>query len=286
LRWKNFGKGKKMARIRYLKPEFFKDDDLAKLPFVTRLFFAGLWNHADKAGRLEDRPARLKAEIFPYDEVDVEECLIALAKQKSNTVRPFIVRYEQGGEKYIQIVNWDKHQRPHHTEKDSEIPPHTPPKDLTTKIKIKGSVHDASVKLDNSYLTVKDEIERYFERFWKLYPRKVKRSKAFEAWVKIGSNPGSLGKMTIIIKALEKQIQHYGEEWQRENQRYCPHPTSWINQGRWEDVLSPSPDKTGLKQRADGTWYKPVVPKSWQEEEEERLRDTYNDLSEKSANRT
>jgi len=70
-----------MARIRYLKPEFFKDEDLAVLLYETRLFFAGLWGLADKSGRLEDRPARLKAEIFPYDNIDPENMLQQLTRE-------------------------------------------------------------------------------------------------------------------------------------------------------------------------------------------------------------
>jgi uncharacterized phage protein (TIGR02220 family) len=145
-----------MARIRYLKPDFFKDDDLATLPFEVRLFFAGLWNFADKAGRLEDRPIRLKAEIFPYDKVDVEKCLQALNKPKSGTGKPYILRYEIDSCKYIQIINWEKHQKPHHTEKDSIIPPYNPL--LETKImeKEKGmeSVLRGSTELSNVPLTV------------------------------------------------------------------------------------------------------------------------------------
>ncbi|HCL00410.1 MAG TPA: hypothetical protein DHW42_09955, partial [Candidatus Marinimicrobia bacterium] len=109
---------KVMSRIRYLKPDFFKDEDLALLPFEVRLFFAGLWNFADKAGRLENRPRRLKIEIFPYDNVDVEKCIKTLSKPKNGSNKPFIQEYEVDDCQYIQIINWEKHQKPHHTEKD------------------------------------------------------------------------------------------------------------------------------------------------------------------------
>lgn len=114
-----------MPRIRYLKPDFFKDEDLAKLPYETRLFFEGLWCFADKAGRLEDRPERLKAEIFPYDSIDVKKCLEQLAQKKQGSGQPFINRYSVNGQQYIQILNWF-HQKPHHTEKESTIPPAPP----------------------------------------------------------------------------------------------------------------------------------------------------------------
>lgn len=122
-----------MARIRYLKPDFFKDEDIKDLPYEVRLFFAGLWCYADKEGRLEDRPERLKIEIMPYDnKFDVNKALELLEKPKRVSKRPFILRYEINGDKYIQILSWGKHQRPHHTEADSTIP--EPPKEVLNSI--------------------------------------------------------------------------------------------------------------------------------------------------------
>lgn len=142
-----------MARIRYLKPDFFKDEDLATLPYEARLFFAGLWNFADKAGRLEDRPLRLKVEIFPYDKVDIEKCLQLLNKAKNGSGRPFIQRYQVDRERYIQICNWDKHQKPHHTEQESKIPP-APPMEMEKGMEMEKQ-HEGSKRLGNGETTVK-----------------------------------------------------------------------------------------------------------------------------------
>lgn len=105
-----------MARARNIKPGFFVNDALIELDFGTRLLFIGLWTLADKSGRLEDRPKKIKIGVFPADDVDVTVMLDSLESSG------FIKRYEINGLRYIQIVNWDKHQRPHHTEKASEIP--------------------------------------------------------------------------------------------------------------------------------------------------------------------
>ena len=105
-----------MARSRNIKPGFFCNDDLVELDFATRLLFIGLWTVADRDGRLEDRPKKIKINVFPADDVDVESMLSQLAFKK------FITRYEFNGEKYVQVVNWGKHQNPHHTEKHSSIP--------------------------------------------------------------------------------------------------------------------------------------------------------------------
>ncbi len=147
-----------MARIRYLKPEFFEDEDLASLPIQARLFYAGLWCYADKSGRLEDRPKRLKAVIFPYDNFDIEKILELLCKPKS-TGRPFIQRYSIAGENYIQIIQWEKHQHPHNTEKESIFPPAPP---LNTKDKDKDKDKDkgltCELELSNSEITVKQPL--------------------------------------------------------------------------------------------------------------------------------
>lgn len=105
-----------MARARSIKPGFFSNEDLLELPFEYRILFAGLWTLADRAGRLEDRPKKIKLNVFPGDDVDVEAGLTALAKYN------FILRYEAAGTKYIQVVAWSKHQSPHIKEAASTIP--------------------------------------------------------------------------------------------------------------------------------------------------------------------
>lgn len=105
-----------MARARNIKPGFFRNEDLADLDIATRLLFIGMWTEADRAGRLEDRPRRLKMAIFPADNVDVEAMLDGLERYG------FIRRYAAGGKRLIQVVNWAKHQSPHHTEKRSVLP--------------------------------------------------------------------------------------------------------------------------------------------------------------------
>jgi len=112
-----------MPRSRLLKPAFFMNDTLAECSPLARLLFAGLWCHADREGRLEDRPARLRVQILPYDDCNVDELLDELASCSDMDGAPsFLVRYEHGHGKYLQILNFSKHQRPHIKEPDSIIP--------------------------------------------------------------------------------------------------------------------------------------------------------------------
>jgi hypothetical protein len=105
-----------MARTRNIKPAFFANDELAELCPYTRLFFIGLWTVADKEGRLEDRPKKLKAAIFPYEEIDCNELAAKLHGKK------FIRRYKVDGQCFIEITNFKKHQNPHPKEQASTIP--------------------------------------------------------------------------------------------------------------------------------------------------------------------
>ena len=105
-----------MPRSRNIKPAFFANENLADLPPETRLLFIGLWCLADKEGRLEDRPRRIGAFLFPYESHDVEGMIDDLGGSD------FLVRYEAGGVRYIQITNFTKHQSPHCKEQDSTIP--------------------------------------------------------------------------------------------------------------------------------------------------------------------
>lgn len=106
-----------MARARNIKPGFFTNEELVELPFSTRLLFIGLWTVADREGRLEDKPKRIKMHLFPADEINVDEALDAL--QASG----FLARYEVDGERFIQVLAFRKHQNPHRDEKASLIPP-------------------------------------------------------------------------------------------------------------------------------------------------------------------
>ncbi|HFV9182118.1 TPA: hypothetical protein ACIAHU_004781, partial [Yersinia enterocolitica] len=105
-----------MARSRNIKPGFFTNDELAECSPYARLLFAGLWTIADKEGRLDDRPKKIKALVLPFDNVDCDELLQQLHQHS------FITRYSVDGGAYVQINNWKKHQNPHCKESASEIP--------------------------------------------------------------------------------------------------------------------------------------------------------------------
>lgn len=75
-----------------------------------------------------------------------------------------------------------------------------------------------------------------FDEFWKAYPRKVGKADALRAWKRAKCS----GIVPKILEAVTKQKETSG--WKNEGGRYIPHPSTWLNQGRWDDETTPEPE--------------------------------------------
>lgn len=109
-----------MARIRTIKPGFFRHEELFEAERETglplRLAFAGLWTACDREGRFKWSPRQLKLDCLPFDDVDFSRVLDALA------TRGQIVKYVVDGVEYGYIPTWHRHQIINNREAKSEIP--------------------------------------------------------------------------------------------------------------------------------------------------------------------
>ena len=133
-----------MARARNIKPSLFKNELLGVAdPFLT-LLFESLWTLADREGRLEDRPLRIKGETFPYREgLNVDGYLTELQRLG------FIMRYSVNGEALIQVINFKKHQTPHNTERASVLPAY----DVKTQLNHSGESITVKAQLSDGEIT-------------------------------------------------------------------------------------------------------------------------------------
>lgn len=109
-----------MARIRTVKPQLFRHEELfelekeSKLPL--RVAWMGLFTVVDRDGRFEWKPKILKLDILPWDNLDFANVLNALEKGG------LIKRYQVDGKTYGFIPTWHRHQTVHHTEVRSRLP--------------------------------------------------------------------------------------------------------------------------------------------------------------------
>ena len=75
-----------------------------------------------------------------------------------------------------------------------------------------------------------------FIEFWKCYPRKVKKSSAIAAW--------KAGKCEKIADTIIADVKlRCDTEWKGQETQFIPHPTTYLNQRRWEDETRPTEHK-------------------------------------------
>jgi hypothetical protein len=86
-----------------------------------------------------------------------------------------------------------------------------------------------------------------FEDFWKAYPNKVGKPAALRAFVRAKPDQSAL------LLGLDRW--RHSEQWKKDKGRFIPHPTTFLNQRRWEDSpTSAEPPKTDLERRNDEFW--------------------------------
>lgn len=248
-------------RARMLKPGFFKNEELAAFEPLTRVLFAGLWCLADREGRLEDRPARIRAELLPYDiDADVDAMLTALAAGPD----PFIVRYEAAGHRYIQVVAFGKHQSPHVREPASSIPAaggspinadehraSTGPAPVEHRagpaeygIQSRNTESESVVSMATPASPRVRSIRSFgpnystdFEAWWRIFPRHDAKSAAWAAYEK-------RRKANRSFRVLEQAAEHfrdYCDEYGTPTDK-IPHASTWLNQHRDEEWEHGPPD--------------------------------------------
>lgn len=94
-----------MARLRTVKPEFWTDERVGEVSVTARLLFIATWNFADDHGGLDRSAKQLKAQAFPYDNIDCEPLIQELLQVG------LLIEYEVGGKKYLHINGFRKHQK-------------------------------------------------------------------------------------------------------------------------------------------------------------------------------
>lgn len=265
-----------MARARNIKPGFFTNDLLAELPFETRLLFIGLWTVADREGRLEDRPKKIKMEVFPADDVNVEDALCQLERSG------FIHRYTHGDLRIIQVVNFTRHQRPHSNEVASALPEYDEStsndavfRSTSYQGEQRGEPKAQALRPDTGYLNDDPGLRNPppirarpahgrganypedFERFWEQYPNKKAKDRALKAWQALRP---SAELQASILAAIARQRQ--GRDWLKDGGQYIPHPATWLNSAGWMDEVTPyvngngraSPAESNLERNLRNLW--------------------------------
>lgn len=97
-----------MARIRTIKPEFFRSRSLAKVSIGARLTFIGLWTDCDAKGRGVADARILKGALFALDDDITHQNVQTWLKELRSTGH--ITLYQADGDWYYEVAKFEKHQ--------------------------------------------------------------------------------------------------------------------------------------------------------------------------------
>lgn len=78
----------------------------------------------------------------------------------------------------------------------------------------------------------REDTDQRFEQFWTAYPRKVGKPKAKQAFEKAVKDEETFEAVMDGLRRYKNT-----EQWNRDGIEFVPHPTTWLNQRRWEDEI-------------------------------------------------
>ncbi|WP_312588570.1 hypothetical protein [Corynebacterium dentalis] len=278
-----------MARIRTIKPEFWSSPGIEDLDPRWRLLFIAMWNWADDYGRGTAEPREIMGFAFPRDE---EMTVGEFRRGLDGIRRVFGVKFYQVSKRpYYLIPSWEKHQKIDKRAKASRYPD---PQDGSYISPLNGQVITTSAEDSEGYIEdsegsaelsrnsgagtgekgnrgigeqrLKDMSEtssdvpapkptaypEAFETWWAAYPRhkNASKRKSLDSWRK--------AVKTISAERLLELTQIYASNPGVDEVRLIPHPTTWLNEHRWESIEEH--DQAPRPQTQPGRGY---LPSDW-----------------------
>ena len=247
-----------MARMRYIKPEFWTDRAMVGLSLGARLLYIGTWNFAlcDK-GHLEDDAFRLKMQIFPADNIDVEAALAELMAAGR------IVRLEStDGSTYLCIVHLKDHQKvdPRWTPRCAAC------KDAANLSETLQSPPELSGTLPNSpqegrggegigeegiggvthsapAAPKRPSEPAGFIDFWAAYPKRADKGHARTAY--------ATAARTASVEDILAGAQRLADDPNLPEAKFIPNASTWLRGERWDDGPLPSRNGRPVDKQAD-----------------------------------
>lgn len=148
----------------------------------------------------------------------------------------------------ILIENWDKHQNVEGLEKIREqtrlrVANYRERQKLTLPSFKTETDKDSDTEecVTETLQVTLQEKGQMFDKFWEIYPKKVKKKKAKEKFIKVCKDKMTFDK---IIVGLNKHLK--SKDWTKEEGQFVPHPTTWLNNERWEDEIYSSDEQQSV----------------------------------------
>lgn len=237
-------------RIRTIKPEFWRSDDVTALSREHRLLFIGLWSYVDDNGVGIDDYRQIAADLFALED-DQKEVRDYVREGLATLSRGLLIaRYMIDNKRYLYITGWAKHQRIDRPGKprfpqppedwqpptcdDTPVaePAATPSRDTrdtpatgTGEQGNRGTAEKLS-RTAGAARTPNPANDAAFDAFWAAYPRrkdKQEARKAFDAVLRRKVDPARLIAAAKAYAATEP------------DERYVKYPATWLRAGSYDN---------------------------------------------------
>lgn len=221
-----------MAKRRMFATSIIDSDAFLDMPLSTQALYFHLSMRADDEGFINN-PKRISRLVGASD----DEIKVLLAKR-------FIIGFESG---IIVIKHWKMHnairqdrmQKTSYTEEkalieEKENGAYTLCQPDGNQMPVKRQPSIGKVRLGKDSID-KVRLEEDFDSFWKSYPRKISKDKALKSFTKIHKELPDINDLIKIIENHKNQ-----DQWQKDDGKFIPHPSTWLNQKRWEDEIQSS----------------------------------------------
>lgn len=254
-----------MPRIRTIKPEFFTSPDTANVSHTARLLYIAMWCLADDYGRGEMNMLQLRAFAFPEEDQWLASELQRKGEEFQSLCKEVVNGfgidvYKHRGRTFYSIPSWDEHQKTQRRANSKfpapDNPECSPDQRFTDSEGTSESLQGNSEQTQGNVPlgTGKGNMEREhrniymseassdmparkpntypdaFEEWWRAYPRhkNASKKKSLDAWRK--------ALKVIDESRLLELTRVYAANPGVEEVRLIPHPTTWLNEQRWESI--------------------------------------------------
>lgn len=200
-----------------------------------------MWNFAycDK-GHLPDDVSGLKLKILPADDVDPEALLNELMRKKR------VVRVSSEYESFLFMPKFERHQKADQrwktrcpacalgdslklTKTQASLVEHT---ETLPNSALRGEERTREDKREEKNTLVQAALERDFDSFWNVYPRKQGKQAAKKKYMTV--------RKTVDAETIQEGVRNYALMTLGKEREFIKLPAGWLNDGRFEDEFSTS----------------------------------------------
>lgn len=248
---------------RIIKESICTSASVEKLTNFEEVFFYRLIVSCDDYGCFDARPEILKARLFPLRKVSEKQIESALSKLSKVEI---IKLYLHDEKSFLQFATWGNHQqirarRHKYPAFDDTCDQLISDDSICAPNPIQSNPNPIRIRIQSI------SIRALFLSFWEKYPKKIKKTDAEAAFVKINPDEALLSDMLKSVAEWEKS-----DQWQ--DSQFIPYPATWLNKRQWEDEV---PKPTGKKvdkpkQNFEGVQYSEEFLKTLEVDPDELLK--------------